>query len=53
MIVIESMKGTRWHNEEVDPGSNNFIEVTFKKLIMIKSFAYIAALNNQAANSFK
>ena len=46
------MKDTRWHTEEVDSG-NNFIEVTFKKLIMIKSFAYIAGLHDSNANRFK
>ena len=41
---LKSFKDTRWHNSEVESG-NNFIEITFKKIIMVKSFSYLAGLN--------
>ena len=43
-VKSKSLKDTRWHNNEVDKG-NNFIEITFKKVIMVKSVGYLAGLN--------
>ena len=50
-ISSEFIKDTRWFNAEVETG-NNYIEVNFKKTVMIKSFAYRAGLNGGSTEIF-
>lgn len=49
---LKSFEATRWHNNEVDSG-NNFIEIKFKKVIMVKSFGYLASLYGGFVANYK
>ena len=51
-ISFEFIKDTRWFNVEVDTG-NNFVEINFKKAVMIRSFAYRAGLHGIMSANFE